>query len=151
MKNMIPITLALLLLAFTVHAQPYAINWYKVSGGGGTSSNAPYSLSGTIGQQDAGGPMVNGAHSVYGGFWALYAVQSPGTPSLTIMKSGNSAIVSWPSPSTGYYLETNSNLANTNNWVKYTGVIVTNAAGTTNSVTITPPVGKLFFRLGPGS
>jgi hypothetical protein len=68
-------------------------------------------------------------------------------PSLTIASSGsNSAMISWPSPSTGYFLQTNSNLATTN-WTLYTGTIVTNGAGTTNSVAITPPVGNLFFRL----
>ncbi len=46
-----------------------------------------------------------------------------------------------------YFLQTNSNLAKTNNWSNYTGTVVTNGVGTTNSVTITPPTGNLFFRL----
>ena len=46
------------LLAFvsSIHAQ-YAIDWFNVAGVGGTSTNGQYSLSGTVGQQDAGGPM----------------------------------------------------------------------------------------------
>ena len=76
-------------------------------------------------------------------FLAIEAV----APSLAITQAGNSAIVSWPSPSTGFLLQTNANLANTNNWINFTGIVVTNGAGTTNSVTISPPVGNLFFRL----
>jgi hypothetical protein len=40
-------------------------------------------------------------------------------------------------------LQTNANLATTN-WGVYTGAVLNNG---TNSVTIAPPVGNLFFRL----
>ena len=60
------------LLAFacglSVAVAQYAIPWWKVAGGGGTSTNGQYSLSGTIGQPDAGGPLTHGQHSVTGGF-----------------------------------------------------------------------------------
>ena len=139
--------LALLLAALAIPARAqYSIDWYKVSGGGGTSTNGQYSLSGTIGQHDAGGAMTGGNYSLSGGFWAIYAVQTTGAPLLTITQSGSSAIISWPSPSTGFLLQTNGNLAGTN-WFNFTGAIVTNGPGTTNSVTINPPTGKLFFRL----
>ena len=52
-------------------AQQYSIDWYKVAGGGGTSTGGVYSVSGTIGQHDAGGPMTGGNYSLTGGFWAL--------------------------------------------------------------------------------
>ena len=55
LKIIILFTLALSLLAPALHAQQYSIGWYKISGGGGTSSNGQYSVSGTIGQHDAGG------------------------------------------------------------------------------------------------
>src|SRR5471030_636315 len=32
----------------TAHTQSYSIDWYKISGGGGTSTNGQYLLSGTI-------------------------------------------------------------------------------------------------------
>ena len=136
------------------HAQSYSIDWFKVAGGGGTSTGTNgatvYSVSGTVGQQDAGTAMTGGNYSLTGGFWSLIAlVQTPGAPFLTITQSPGRATVSWPSPSTGFFLQTNGNLALSNNWAIYTGTIVTNGAGTTNSVTITPPVGNLFFRLGP--
>jgi hypothetical protein len=121
-------------------AQSYMIDWYKVSGGGGTSTGSVYSISGTIGQQDAGGPLTGGSYSLTGGFWALYAVQTPGAPLLTITYSSNQAIVSWPSSVTGWTLQTNANLS-TGNWVDYGGTILN------NTVTNSPPMGNLFFRL----
>ena len=36
-------------------AQAYSIDWYKIAGGGGTSTDGTYPVSGTIGQPDAGG------------------------------------------------------------------------------------------------
>jgi hypothetical protein len=36
--------------------QSYSIDWFKISGGGGTSGSGAYSVSSTIGQPDAGGP-----------------------------------------------------------------------------------------------
>ena len=51
-------------------AQQYSIDWYKIAGGGGTSTGGTYSVSGTIGQPDASGPMTGGNYSLTGGFWA---------------------------------------------------------------------------------
>ena len=51
-------------------AQPYTIDWYKISGGGGTSTGATYQVNGTIGQPDAGGAMSGGNYSLTGGFGA---------------------------------------------------------------------------------
>ena len=72
--------LALALSATTASAQNYSIDWYKIAGGGGTSSNGQFSVSGTIGQHDAGGPMTGGNFSLTGGFWSLLSVvQSVGS------------------------------------------------------------------------
>ncbi len=134
--------LAIVLLAIgsPAHAQPYSVNWYKIAGGGGTSTNAQYAVSGTIGQPDAGGPMTGGGFSVTGGFWSLFALQTPGAPLLTITVSNNQAIVSWPLSATGFTLQTNNNLA-TGTWSNYAGTVVN------NSVTNSPPSGTVFFRL----
>jgi hypothetical protein len=121
-------------------AQPYSIDWHKIAGGGGTSTNGNYSISGTIGQHDASSAMTNGPYSITGGFWVLYAVQTAGAPLLTITYSGNQAIVSWSPSVTGWTLQTNNNLA-TGTWGNYLGTIVNN--GVTNS----PTKGNLFFRL----
>ena len=61
MKTRNPISaagLALLLLPLTaagIHAQTnFAVSWWTVDGGGGTSTGGVYSVSGTVGQPDAG-------------------------------------------------------------------------------------------------
>jgi hypothetical protein len=122
------------------HAQSYNIDWYKVAGGGGTSTGGTYQVSGTIGQPDASPQMSGGAYSLTGGFWALYAVQTPGAPLLTITQLGNQAIVSWSPSVSGWTLQTNINLA-TPTWGNYLGAVVN------NSITNSPPKGNLFFRL----
>jgi hypothetical protein len=129
-----------LLIPTISFAQSYTIDWYKVSGGGGTSTGGNYQVSGTIGQHDAGSAMTGGSYSLTGGFWALYAVQTPGAPVLTITYIGNQAIVSWSPSVTGWTLQTNNNLA-TGTWGNYLGSV------SNNSVTNSPPKGNLFFRL----
>jgi hypothetical protein len=129
-----------LLIPTICFAQSYTIDWYKVSGGGGTSTGGTYQVSGTIGQHDAGGAMTGGSYSLTGGFWALYAVQTPGAPVLTITYIGNQAIVSWSPSVTGWTLQTNNNLT-TGTWGNYLGSV------SNNSVTNSPPKGNLFFRL----
>jgi hypothetical protein len=139
-KICLPLTLALGLFSTVLHAQNYNINWYKVSGGGGTSTGGEYAVSGTIGQPDASGALTGGDYSLTGGFWALYTVQTAGAPLLTITYAGSQAIVSWSPSVTGWTLQTNVNLA-APTWGSYAGAVVN------NSVTNAPPRGKVFFRL----
>jgi hypothetical protein len=134
------LSFALLLIALKLCAQQYFVDWHKIAGGGGTSSNGQFVISGTIGQSDASSAMNGGNYSLTGGFWSLFAVQTPGAPLLTITYSGNQAIVSWPSSVTGWTLQTNNDLA-AGAWGNYAGPIVNNRA--TNS----PTAGNLFFRL----
>jgi len=144
MKKMILNILALLLLALTAHAQSYSIDWYKIAGGGGTSTGGTYQVSGTIGQHDAGGAMSGGNYSLTGGFWSLISVvQTAGAPTLTITHSGNTVKISWPYPSTGWTLQQNPDLTTTN-WS--TNGSISND-GTNNFIILTSPTGNLFFRL----
>jgi len=46
----------------------YDLSWHTIDGGGGTSTGGNFSLSGTIGQPDAG-VMTGGAFELRGGFW----------------------------------------------------------------------------------
>lgn len=133
-------------LAFAVQAfgQPFSIDWYKVAGGGGASTGGVYSLSGTVGQQDAGGPLTGGNFSLTGGFWALpSAVQTPGAPTLYITRAPNSVTVYWQAVA-GWSLQQNNNLSPGGTWSTSTGVISANG---TNSLTLAPPLGNWFFRL----
>lgn len=144
MKMLILSAIALLVIVHGAFAQ-YSIDWYKVSGGGGTSTGGVYSLSGTIGQHDAGGPMTGPGYSLVGGFWSLYALQTPGAPFLTIQRTGtNTALVYWQSPSVGFELLVNTNL-NTTNWVNPSETI--NDNGTFKFIIVNPPSGDRFYRL----
>jgi len=135
------------MVASVLHAQSYSINWFKVSGGGGTSTGGAYQVSGTIGQHDAGGPMTGGNYSLTGGFWSVITVvQTPGAPLLTITFNHPlpTVTISWPSSATDFVLQQNSDLS-TANWTPVGLPVTTN--GATLSVTISPPAGNLFFRL----
>jgi len=132
----------LLCFAFGMCAwgQSYTIDWYKIAGGGGTSTGGVYQVSGTIGQPDASGVMTGGSYSLTGGLWSIYAVQTAGAPVLYITQAGNKAVVWWSPSITGWTLQTNVNLA-TPAWGNYLGPVVN------NSVTNAPPPMNLFFRL----
>lgn len=143
-KTKLLFAVAFCLAATSVHAQTYGISWYKISGGGGTSSNGQYSLSGTIGQHDAGGPMTGGNYLLTGGFWALISVvQTAGAPTLYISHSGTTVTVYWQNVS-GWNLQQNAGLANTNGWSLDSSWTTSNG---TNYLSLTPPTGNLFFRL----
>ena len=146
MKKLILLFSLGLLIPVSGFAQQYSIDWYKIAGGGGTSTGGVYAVSGTIGQHDAGGPMIGGNYSLTGGFWALISVvQTPGVPNLIVSFVGpNSVRVSWPNTGS-YTLLQNNNPAAPANWTP-SGYGITTANGT-NSITITPPTGNLFFRL----
>lgn len=136
---------AILLGPIAARAQSYDISWYKIAGGGGTSSGSNFTLSGTIGQPDAG-VMSGGTYAISGGFWGIYSVvQMPGSPLLTITHSGSSVVISWPTPTSNFTLQQNNSVSNAGGW----GAVsqTTNSASGTNSVTIPATGGQLFFRL----
>jgi len=68
----------------------------------------------------------------------------PDVPALTITSSNNVVMVSWPSPSTGFSLQQNTQL-NTTNWVTPTETVTDN--GTIKFITVDPVVGSRFYRL----
>jgi hypothetical protein len=128
-------------------AQSYSVTSHTFGGGGGTSTNAQFSATGTIGQPDAAAAMTNGQFSATGGFWSLISVvQAPGVPNLSITRIGPSNVqLTWPDAATNTYtLQQNANLGTTN-WV--TSGFSFGSANGTNTVIISPPVGRLFFRL----
>jgi hypothetical protein len=75
-KRVLLLVLLIFFLAITavITAAPdsptggFAITWWTVDAGGGTSSHDPYALSGTIGQADAG-QAAAGSYVLVGGFW----------------------------------------------------------------------------------
>jgi hypothetical protein len=145
LKKSLLVGLLLASEAAGLRAQSYAVDWSTIDGGGGTSTGGVYSVSGTIGQPDAGVTMSGGNYAVDGGFWSIMAVvPTPGAPLLTITPAGVNATISWPAPATGYVLQFNSNLATTN-WLTYGGSISNN--GAVISVTLPAQPGNTYFRL----
>jgi hypothetical protein len=92
--------------------QSYSIDWHKVAGGGGTSTNGQYIVAGTIGQPDAG-LASGGSYVVTGGYWSMInVVQTAGSPWLGMcMAPGNQAIISWPYPCPGFVLQESLSLS----------------------------------------
>ena len=132
----------LLLVCNSAFAQ-YSIDWFTVDGGGGTTSDGVYEITGTIGQPDAGS-VIAGNYVIEGGFWSdLEPV--PGAPDLTIERmSPSSVLLAWPAPSNGFMLQQNTNLTTTN-WVAVTNPpVVVNGE---KQVTVSPLVGNRYYRL----
>jgi hypothetical protein len=128
----------------SAQAQSYSINWYKVAGGGGTSTGATYQVSGTIGQPDASGAMTGGNYSLTGGFWAFISVlQTAGAPTLYISRAGSTVTVYWQNVS-GWVLQQSSSINPPANWTVNSSWTTTNG---TNYLNLTSPTGNEFFRL----
>ena len=92
-------------------SDPYRIDWFKIAGGGGASAGGAYSVSGTIGQPDAGA-MSGGPFTLTGGFWALpVAVQSSNAPTLLITGGAPGwATISWTPATPGFVLQVSDTL-----------------------------------------
>jgi hypothetical protein len=143
-----PVVVTLLTL-MGANGQGYTVDWYTVDGGGGTSANGLYTVTGTIGQPDAGA-MTDGYYRVDSGFWSLIAPGAPlGAPVLTITLAGGNVIVEWPVEFSGFGLQGNGVLG-TANWVYLTNA-PTEADGRWQIAL--PATGKQFYRLAahPGT
>ena len=133
-------TMLLFLGARDLQAQ-YSIDWFTIDGGGGTSTGGVYTVTGTIGQPDAGGPMTNGQYSVTGGFWALpTAVQVVGAPTLKIVSAGpGQASISWTPNTAGYVLQ--------ETWVLAPANWTNSVSGATNPIVVPAVLPTKFYRL----
>lgn len=111
MKNTSLILGLLWLSAVGVRAQ-FAVNWFTIDGGGGTSTGGVFSVSGTVGQPDAGPSLTGGSFAVTGGFWALpAAVQSTNGPTLSIVWAGSGQVrISWTPATPGFVLQEKATL-----------------------------------------
>lgn len=139
---------AALLAPLLLSAANYSIDWHTIDGGGGTSTNAQYSITGTLGQPDAG-RMSGGNFTLQGGFWAVVAaVQTPGAPWLSVTNLGGLVLVSWPAPAEGWLLERTNNITGAPGpWTPLPPPYQTNAGVISVSFPNTPPVENQFFRL----
>jgi FG-GAP repeat len=87
-------------------------------------------------------PQDNGVGTAY-----LFNIPSASPPpSLTIQATiTNTVVVSWPSPSTGFVLQQNTNGLSSVNWSNVTATLQDN--GTTKTLLVNPTGGNRFFRL----
>lgn len=123
-------------------AAQYSIPWHTIDGGGGTSTGGVFTVSGTIGQPDARGPLTNGQFSVTGGFWAMPTlVQTPDAPTLHITNAAPGwATIWWTPPSgTNWILQESPSLT-TDTWTH-------SPSGWTNPVTVPATWPSKFYRL----
>ena len=120
------------------HAQDFALDWFSIVGGGGTSTGGVYAVSGTIGQPDAG-VMQGGQFALQGGFWSILASGRIVLPSLHITRADGQVIVTWDPLAPGFVLEENTSLSPTG-WSPVPG-------GDTSPVTLSVTTGSRFFRL----
>ena len=137
---------AVLTLTGAAALAQYSIGWFKIAGGGGTSSGGNYAVSGTIGQADAGGPLTGGNYSLTGGFWSgVTLVQNPEGPELSMVTDSKGGMtVRWPSPSPGYILQQSTDLTK-ESWADSTYPVADD--GNWRSITFEPAAGRLYFRL----
>jgi hypothetical protein len=127
-------------------AQQYSIDWSTIDGGGGTSTGGVFTVTGTVGQPDAG-TMSGGSYTLSGGFWGIVAaVQTEGAPWLTVTRSNSSVVVSWPLPATGWLLQATTNLVTGGSlWTEIPPPYQTNGANL--QFTEVSPAGNKFYRL----
>ena len=118
----------------------FSLSWSTIDGGGGTSSNGQYSVSGTIGQPDAGA-MSGGPFTLTGGFWALpVAVQTTNGPLLKIVPAAPGwATLSWTPSTPGFVLQETWSLSPVN-WTN-------SLSGATNPVTVPATLPARFYGL----
>jgi len=135
-----------LTVALRLNAQSFSIDWFTVDSGGGTSAGGAFTVNGTIGQPDAG-TMAGGTFGISGGFWSVSSSAAiSGPPTLKIsLTTTNTAIVSWPNPSLGFYLQQNTNVLTAAGWVPVTNTVFTSS--TLKYVIIAPPTGMRSYRL----
>jgi hypothetical protein len=136
---------ALAVIAPSVRAQSYSIDWFTIDGGGGTSTGGVYQVSGTIGQPDAG-KMSGGSYTLDGGFWGIIAaVQTPGAPVLRVqITATNTVLIAWPAAASGFSLQQNTAVGSTN-WIGVTNIPV--ISGGENQVIVPSQPGSKFYRL----
>lgn len=149
MRHFIAIVLLISAAVFAPAARAqstnYSIPWHTIAGGGGTSSGGNYTVSGTIGQHSTA-TMSGGAYSLTGGFWSIIAaIQTPGSPLLTVTLAGKEATISWAAPATGEFVLEQSQNLRTGGWTVSPATLSTNSGVV--SVTVPAGSGYQFFRL----
>ena len=131
------LTLIYTSICLPLAAQNFTIDWFTIDGGGGTSTGGGYSLSGTLGQPDAG-LHSGGPFTLHGGFWIPFTASAP---RLFITKSGPNVIIRWEPVGPGFVLQHNATL--------FPGGWTDAPSGASNPATILMTAPERFYRLRP--
>lgn len=131
-------------------AQSFELTWSTLDAGGGTSTaigspGVTFSLSGTIGQPDAGHYAIKEPYSLIGGFWVFASPLELSKPTLrSLTTTSNSVIISWPSPSPGWTLQQNTSLA-ADSWADVTTAPMDDGVNKSIVIPLASPI--RFYRL----
>ncbi len=111
------LALGIVILLPALLSAQYAIDWYTMDSGGGTSAGGGYELSGTIGQPDVG-RSTGGDYELVAGFWAFaIVIQSEDGPQLKIRYlSPNVALIYWEAGDEPAVLQRSADLTDEHGW-----------------------------------
>ena len=144
--------LAVLLVGFVVtparlFGADFAVGQGVMSSGGGTSTNGTFSITGIIGQSDAGARLMGGVFAVEGGFWgAVTLLQTPGLPlSLQLLQASSTLVFSWPVTGETYVLESSPVVGPAAAWIPVSALVESGAQY--RFVLLPQQPGQRYFRL----
>ncbi|HTJ00093.1 MAG TPA: hypothetical protein VL527_14525 [Dongiaceae bacterium] len=122
-----------------------SVDWHQISGGGGTVTQSPYAVSGTVGQP-ATALLAGGTYTVQGGFWAFTASRpAASAPVLAIQSTlAGTVVLSWPAAAAGFVLQGSVSLAPPG-WTEVPSLL--SEDGLNRTVVLSPASGLHFFRL----
>lgn len=136
--------LALLGSASSTFAQTYGIDWFKIGGSSGRSTNSFTVMEGTIGPVNSAQASTNPNYSVTGGFLSIFLIQTPDAPLLNISHVNGAIMITWNSTEDAWQLQSTIDLQNPT-WAPASESVAQNGAGKTAS--IVPTGGAKFYRL----
>lgn len=119
---------------------------FVISGGGGSSTNSRFGVTGTIGQKEGDKKLTNGRFTVEPGFWNVVGlVQIPNSPLLQLEQDASGICIRWNSSSSAFILETSNSVGPNAVWSQAVGLIIQDGANRRYKVASAP--GTKFYRL----
>jgi hypothetical protein len=136
--------LALLSSASPAFGQSYAIDWFKIGGSSGRSTNNFTVLEGTIGPASSAHTSTNPNYTVSGGFLSIFLIQTPDAPILSISQINGVIAITWSSAEDAWQLQSSTDLQN-QTWAPASEIVAQN--GTSRTANIVTTGGARFYRL----